>query len=205
MKNGSGPKGVQIAIPKGATKTDLRLTKHPADTPRGRLHRLAAATIRAVDEVRQHSGISRDDMLWLRDLARRGLALVPPYDEDGSPTTVGQQLVREFCHGLDSTIFSLILLDVDAVAKLCEGLTLTLVQLEVAENTIRDLQAKLEASRQDTRSARSDVEQLRTLLAAAHTSAAKKEAETDEFRDEPTRRQEVPPEQLSVIHDPDAR
>lgn len=203
MKNGSDPKGVQIAIPKGATKTDLRLTKHPADTPRGRLHRLAAVTIRAVDEVRQHAGISMDDMLWLRDLARRGLELVPPYDENGSPTTVGQQLVREFCHGLDSTIFALILLDADAVAKLCEGLTLTLVQLEVAENTIRDLQEKLDASRRDTKFARGDVEQLRTLLAAAHTAAAKKEA--DEFRDEPTRRQELPPEHKRVINDPDAR
>ncbi|HEY8923828.1 MAG TPA: hypothetical protein VIU64_05555 [Polyangia bacterium] len=196
MKNGHDPTE-QIAIPKGSTRVDLRLTKHPVDTPRGRLHRLAAVGVRAADEVRRSAAIDKEDLLRLRGVARRGLAIL------GRPATRGEHLVAQFCSGLDRTIFALTLLDVDAVAAICEGLILTLIQLEAAENKLREVDLELEKAKKDVKSARGDVTQLRALLARFHAKAAKKEAEEEEFKDEATKRRELTAEQKLLL-DPDA-
>lgn len=193
MKNGHDPRE-QIAIPKGATQVDLRLTKHPVDTPRGRLHRLAATSIRAVDAIRRNVSLTSNDMARLRRFAHRGLEVV------GEPRTHGGRVVAILCGGLDQVIFALTLVDVDTVAKLCEGLQLALIQLEAAENKIHELEGDLKRAQDDVRSARGDVNQLRTLLAKFHVKAAKKEA--DEFKDEKTCRRDITAEQKALLDDP---
>jgi hypothetical protein len=189
-------------VPKGATKTDLRLTRQPADTPRGRLHRLASASTRAVAEVKRMVKIDKEAMTDLRELARRGLLLLD------QPNRRGQRLIWRLCNGLDRAIFVLMMVDVDTVDKLSEGLTLTLMQLEAAENANRDMAAKLKAAEQDARTARADVAQLRTLLAQAHADAAKREAAEGERSgswNQPTRQTKLTAEQKRAIDDPDAR
>lgn len=182
-------------IPKGVTRTDLRLTRHPVDTPRARLHRLAATSLRAAGEVKSAAELDKDDMAELRELARRGLELL------GNPTTRGEELVARFCSGLDRAIFAIMLLDVDSVVKLSEGLVLTLLQLEAAETKVRDLESCLRNADRDVENARGNVTQLRTLLAKFHTEAAKKEA--SEFEGLATNRRELTDDEKRVI-DPDA-
>lgn len=191
-----------IAIPKGATQTDLRLTRHPADTPRGRLHRLAATSVRAADEVKREAKLSKADMAKLRALARRGLALI------GKPRTRGERVAAELCSGIDRAIFALTLLDVDAVIALCEGLTITLVQLEAAEHLIQDLETKLQRASREARVAHGDVNQLRTLLAKLHDETARREAKENESSsewNELTRRRHLTEDEKRTISDPDAR
>jgi len=198
MKNGHDPRE-QIAIPKGATQVDLRLTKHPVDTPRGRLHRMAATSIRAIDTIRRSVELDRDGLDKLRQFARRGLDVV------GNPTTYGERTIAMLCGGLDQVIFVLTVMDVDTVAKLCEGLQLTLIQLEAAENKVRELENDLEIARRDVKSARGDVQQLRTLLAKLHARTAKKEAaehEANQFKDEKTCRRDITAEQKALLDDP---
>lgn len=169
-----------FAGPERATMTDLRLTRSPADTPRGRLHRLAVTGARAVDELRGLAGFDKEVKLHLRDLARRGIEL------NGSPRTPGQRLLAALCVGVDLAIYSVMLLDLDMVDALCVGLTTSLVQLEAAENKMHDMAVDLEKARLDVRSARSDVTQLRTLLAQAQIDLARVEVATSEW-DEKTR------------------
>lgn len=199
MNNGRGRRD-QLEAPSRATMTDLRLTRHPVDTPRGRLHRLATVSIRAVDEVRRASGLSKSDLDMLRSVAHRAYDAVLRSGDDSA----GAHVVHHLCWGLDRAIEALALVAGIDVVSLCEGLTKTLVQLEVAENTIREQQTKLEEARQDTRYALADVTQLRTLLAAAHDQAARKEA-AENVWNEPTRRQELSGREKQVIDDPDTK
>lgn len=200
MKNGSGHQA-QIAIPNGATQTDLRLTRHPANTPRAKLHRLAAVNVRAADELRRTVDLSQKHVEWLREFARRCAEAVK------APRDRGEYILSLLCKGLEEMTLVLTRVDLAAVTALCEGLTLTLVQLEAAENSMLELKAELARSQQDTRYARGDVTQLRTLLAAAHAEAAKKEAAEQEKENwgEPTARRELTELEKQVIDDPDAR
>lgn len=197
-------KNAQIAVPKGATKTDLRLTRQPADTPRGRLHRLAAVGVRAEQAARRTLELDKGDVVMLRALARRAYKIA----RGAAVGSVGALVVEHLCWGLDQALeFLAATADVD-VAALCDGLTRSLVQLEVAEGTIRDLQKELDGAEEDLRSARADVRQLRTLLASANDQAARKEAAEkeavgDDWR-EATRRRELTEFEKRVIGDPDA-
>lgn len=179
MKNASD-RPDHFAGPEQSTMTDLRLTKMPADTPRGRLHRLAVLGARAADELRQLSQFDNDAKLRLRDIARRGLSRI------GKPRTRGERMIAVLCNGLDLSIYSLLTLDLDTVAAMSVGLTMTLVQLEAAENKMHEMAVDLEKAGRDLKSARNDVTQLRALLAKANNDQARKEAEAVEW-DEKTR------------------
>jgi len=199
--NGTANKSV-TAIPKGATKTDLRLTRHPADTPRGRLHKLAVTSIRAVDELRRSVKLDKNDLVMLRTIALRAYKAV----SHSGDVSAGASVIHHLCWGLDRAL-EVLAADIDVVG-LCEGLMLTLVQLEVAENTVHDLQVELEKAKQDTRYALGDVSQLRTLLAKLQVEEARRmaaEHEADGFGPEETRRRELTDDEKMTIDDPDAR
>lgn len=191
-----------VAVPRDFTKTDLRLTRAPADTPRGRLHRVASMSMRAVDEIKRVAKIDKGDLVKLRSLARRGLILL------GKPTTRGERVLGRLYSSLDRTVFALTLIDVESITALCEGTMLTLVQLETAESALRVSEAKLKEAEHEVRVERAAVTQLRTLLAAANTQVAKWEATEFEATGSwaiPTRQRVLTADEKRVLDDPDAR
>jgi hypothetical protein len=186
------------AAAKGSTRTDLRLTRAPADTPRGRLHALAARGYRAAREARAAKKLDQDDMSKLRAFARRGV------DKLRRDESRGARLVVYLCRGLDAAIGPLTLLDASDVVAVCEGLSLTLTELEVSENTIRKLKADLNNANQDVQLERSCSRQLRAQLAEMQNAVARREA-SDERWNETTRKSEVTAEVRSILDDPEAQ
>lgn len=199
MSNERDPDPFAAAAAKGSTRTDLRLTRAPADTPRGRLHALAARGYRAAREARAAKRIDQDGMTRLRRLARRGISVL------GRDESRGARLVAHLCHGVDATIGLLMMLDNVDVVELCEGLSLTLAELEVSENTIRKLKADLNNANQDVQLERSCSRQLRAQLAEMQNAVARREASEERWNDEATRKSEVPAEVKSILEDPEAR
>lgn len=170
--------------PKGGTRTDLRLTRAPADTPRGRLHLAAMTGARA---GRRAASLVPDDAARLRDLARRGvehLRLDP---------SRGARLVVHVCHGLDRALAALAPLSEVDVPAICEELTGTLVQLEAREDQIARLTKELAFER-------SLNEQLRASLAAeqVRSAAALQDIPSDRF-DEPTRNSNLSLEDMAAL------
>jgi hypothetical protein len=181
----------RTAPAKGHTKTDLRLTRAPADTPRGRLHHAAMAGARA---VRRAAALTPGDADRLHALARRGvehLRLDP---------SRGARLVVHVCHGLDRALAALAPLSEIDVAALCEELTVILVQLEAREEQIAVLLQKNRDLKQEAAFERAHNEQLRASLAAEQirTAAALQDIPHDRF-DEPTRNSNLTMEDLAAL------
>lgn len=178
------PAARPATTPKGHTLTDLRLTRAPADTPRGRLHHAAMAGARA---ARRAASLAPDDADRLQDLARRG---VEKLRLDPSP---GARLVVHVCYGLDRALAALAPLSSVDVPALCEELTGTLVQLEAREEQIAALQRKIDHLEQEATAARERNEQLQASLAAAL-----QDVHADRF-DEPTRNSDLTLEDIAAL------
>jgi len=193
--------GQNRATAKGSTRTDLRLTRAPADTPRGKLHQLAARCFRAGHEAKRLAKLDLDDVAKLRDFAKRGLIEL---EKDQSR---GARMILYLCRGLEAALGPLALLDVASVVEIAEGLTTTLVQLEVAETTIRELQSMLVSAERDAQFERGQSTQLRALLSQAQGVIARHEASQQESEhwsaDVRTRKHELTAEEKRVITDPD--
>lgn len=169
-----------------STRTDLRLTRAPADTPRGRLHRLAARGVQASQEAKRVFGLSRDEVAGLRRLARRA------HEAVHLDCSRGARLITHLAYGLDQALGALALLDPSAVGDVCDGVIVTLVQLEVAEAAIRGLRGELDEASRDLKFERDHVEQMRALLADAQARAAALLQDVPQERwSEETRKREV--------------
>ncbi len=151
---------------KGSTRTDLRLTRAPANTPRGRLHRLAALGVRLSEEAKQIANLTQEDMARLRQLGKRGIKKLWGRGDRGS------RMITHLCDGLDRATGALALLDAADVKAISDGLTITLVQLEVAESTIGDLKRKLDEANRDLAMERGLNNNLRKSLAAEQVRMA---------------------------------
>lgn len=152
---------------KGATRTDLFLTKTPRDTPRGRLHHLAAVGLRTAQEAFSTIGVIDQKALEkLRRFSQRGIAKLLG---DGS---FGAQVIKQLCHNLDLAAAMLSVLGSVDIVAVCDGLTITLVQLEVAENTIGRLKKENDTLSKELRLERDHNSQLRTMLAEEQVRVA---------------------------------
>jgi hypothetical protein len=184
------------------TLTDMRLTRAPAETKRGQLHKLAARTFRAAREAKRLTKLDHAGVVELQVLARRGIDLLKNVHETSTEAR-GARLVARLCRDIDAAIDPITLIDVADVIALSEGLSLTLVELELAENANRKLAAELAGAKQDLEFERGNGALLRDQLAQAMSTVAQREL-ADERWSEPTRRSEITIEQKLILEDPDA-
>lgn len=180
----------------GSTHTDLRLTRAPADTPRGKLHRAVAVAARRAREVNR--AVARNpDLTALRELAQRGV------DRLSGDESRGARLIVRVCLGLDQALSALIpLVEIDA-EKLCDELTGALVQLEAAENQVARLKDEVAVLTQGLAFERYHNQQLRSSLAAeqVRTAAAIADIPPERF-DEPTRNRRLTLDEIEAISVP---
>lgn len=183
------------AIAKGSTRTDLRLTRAPADTPRAKLHKLAAGAYRAVHEIGRAARLEPEAAEVARDIARRGLSLIA---DDGSR---GARLVRRICDCLEDVASELVRWRKVPARELAEALTETLVQLEAAEVEVRDLRRELDDAHRGIAFERGHNEQLRRALATEQVrAAAALEGEPPErWEERPTRTVKMTRDEVKAI------
>lgn len=179
---------------KGSTRTDLRLTRSPANTPRSRLHNLAALGVRVGQEAKRITKLSREDMDRLRAIGRRGVELLK------HDSSLRARLIVHICYGLDRVIASLTLLDSVDIVHICEGLSMSLIQLEVAENSLKEQTQELVQMQRDLKIERGFNAQLRASLAAEQVRAAAAIRDIPEERwDEPTRNSGLTDAQMRAL------
>jgi hypothetical protein len=180
----------------GHTRIGLNVTRAPADTPRGRLHRTAALGARAAHRVNQTLALNQDDLNRMRSLAQRGV------DRLKSDESRGARLIVHVCRGLDQTLAALVpLLEIN-VSRICEELTATLMMLEGAENKVGRLERDVADLKQDVAFERAHVERLRSLLATEQVRGAAVLATISPDRfDVPTRTRALTSEERAMIDD----
>ena len=189
------------------TQVDMRLTRAPADTPRGRLHRAASIGARAGREAARLLASIPPQAANMRTLAKLGAEraaqmLVARRGPDGGQ--FGAYVVHTLYDGLDRMLGVLELFAQLDVTSLCDELTRTLVLLEVGEDRIAGLEAELADAQRDLAVERGLGEQARASLAAAQVRAMVR-TEAAEQWDEPTRSRTMTDPELRVISDPDAQ
>lgn len=183
----------------GNTRIDMRLTRHPADTPRARLHRAASLGAQMAREVARMSLAGTAEAASLQRMARRCLRAL------GRDRSAGARFVVRLCGALDRSLSALAMVSDPGYAGLCDALTKTLVELEAAESTIDDLRAELRDARKMLALERSHNEQLRASLAAEQVRAAAALRDIPRERwEEPTRSRTLTAGERVVIDDPDA-
>lgn len=175
---------------KGHTRTDLRLTRAPADTPRGRLHQAAMIGARA---TRRAATLIPNDAAELQDLAQRGMKLL---QHDTSRPT---RLIVRVCQGLDQALTALAPLSEVDVPALCEELTGTLVQLEAREEQIAGLLRKMRDLEQEVAIKGALNEQLRASLAAEQLRNEQLSNLLQDRFDEPTRNSNLTLEDMAAL------
>lgn len=193
-----------INTPSGTTRMDLRLTRAPADSRRARLHRAAAIGTRVWRGACHAVGsMDVEAMTRLQALSRRGLDVLRGHPRLGESEPA--RLLQHVCWGLDRALSALIPLMDPGFATLCEELTQTLVELELAEERVQKLRRELELARQAAAFERSHNEQLRASLAAeqVRSAAALQEVPAERW-EEATRTRDLTDEEKRVIDDPEA-
>jgi hypothetical protein len=188
-------------LAKGSTRTNFLMTKAPANSPRGKLHRLASTAVRVGHEMKKTVKLDRDDMTKLRKFAQRGVDVLRLDNSRGA------RLIVRVCYGLDLALGALLLIDGVDVAELGDNLTVTLIKLEVAEGEMEKLQSELDTTKRELVFERKHNEVLRRELAEHQVRAAGSVRAADlpaENWEEPTRNSTLTDDDVHTLSDPNA-
>jgi len=190
-----------------STRTDFRLTRAPVDTPRGRLHRLAALVNRGARQaVRLARQLEPAELGKMRAVAQQAARQAAQHLSGTRHAQFATFLYQRLYDGLDQALGALELYLQLEVPSICEELTKTLVLLEAAETRSAELEIMLGSATRDLAFERGQNQQLRTSLAAQQVRLAVTEQDIpSETFEEPTRNRELTDHERRVISDPDAQ